>query len=291
MNLGFIHKLLPATIAFALLIPACTERIDIELDSTYARLVVDGKVSSDSVKHYVILSVSSDYFSNQAAPRVQNALVELSFDDVSLQLSEIPGEPGRYETPHAFRGQIGTTYELDISHVDIDQDGETESYHASSTMPGGPELEKIELKYYPTPVSSGYTVFMYASHPPEQRDWFGFKLYKNSDILTDSLDKYAVLSDELFDTGYIPGIPVAFLSDDDPREAVNTGDTIGLELHCIEQAYYDFVTEAQLEIAGYYPLFSGPPSNVSSNIKNGALGLFTAYSIQRYALLVQEQKK
>lgn len=287
MNPRYILKLLPLLLAFSLLSTACTERIDIELDSTYARLVVEGMVSSDSAKHYVILSLSSDYFSNQAAPRVQNALVELSFDDISIQLTENPGEPGRYETPGAFRGQIGTTYELDISQVDIDQDGVTESYHAVSTMPGGPELEYIELKYYPTPVSSGYTVFMYATHPIEQRDWFGFKVHKNGDMLTDSLEKYAVLSDELFDTGYFPGLPVAFLSDDDPREAVNKGDTISLEMHCIEKAYYDFVTEAQLEIAGYYPLFSGPPSNVVSNIDRGALGVFAAYSIQRYALVVQ----
>ena len=185
MNHGYIHKLLPLALACSLLTAACTERIDIELDSTYARLVVEGMVSSDSIKHYVILSVTSDYFSNQSAPRLQNALVELSFDDVSLQLTETPGEPGRYETPHAFRGQIGTTYELDISHVDIDQDGVTETYHAVSTMPGGPELDYIELKYYPTPVSSGYTVFMYATHPLETRDWFGFKLYRNGDMLTD----------------------------------------------------------------------------------------------------------
>lgn len=287
MNQINIQKLLPVLLALSLLSPACTERIDIELDSTYARLVVDAKISSDSIKHHVILSVSSDYFSNQAAQRVRNALVELSFDDVRLQLTENPGEPGRYETPHAFSGRIGTTYELDISQVDVDQDGETETYHAVSTMPGGPELESIELKYYPTPVSSGYTVFLYASHPPELKDWFGFKLYRNSDMLTDSLYKYAVLSDELFDTGYIPGLPVAFLSDDDPREAVRTGDTISLEMHCIEKAYYDFITEAQLEIAGYYPLFSGPPSNVVSNIGDGALGVFAAYSIQRYALVVQ----
>lgn len=287
MNQRYIHKILLPLLAFSFLSTACTERIDIALDSTYARLVVDGKVSSDSTKHHVILSVTSDYFSNQAAPRVQNALVELSFDDVRLQLTENPRDPGRYETPYAFRGRIGTTYELHISQVDVDQDGEAETYHAVSTMPGGPELESIELKYYPTPVSSGHTVFMYATHPPDTRDWFGFKLYRNSDMLTDSLSKYTVLSDELFDTGYIPGLPVAFLSDDDPREAVGTGDTISLELHCIEKAYYDFVTEAQLEIAGYYPLFSGPPSNVVSNIAHGALGIFAAYSIQRYGVVVQ----
>lgn len=264
---------------------ACTERIDIELDSTYRRLVVEGAVTTDSVNHQVRLSLSSDYFYNQPSPRLSGARVEISFGEENLVLEELDNEPGCYETPYAFRGVPGTTYSLEISQVDVDEDGMEESYHASSTMPGGAELHEIVLRYFETPVVSGYQVNLYASHPLDQRDWFGFKLIKNSDLLTDSLMKYSVLSDDLFDTGYFPGLPVGFLSDDEPREAVISGDTVTLELDCIEQAYYNFVTDAQLEMVGYNPLFSGPPANVSSNI-DGAQGIFTAYSIQRTSVIV-----
>jgi hypothetical protein len=270
-----------------MLASACTEQIDIELDSTYARLVVEGELTSDSVKHFVLLSITSNYFSNKPSPPVQDAVVELSFGNETMQLIENETIPGRYETPYAFRGAIGTTYDLDISQLDVNQDGEEERYHASSTMAGGTELEKIELKYYQNPVVSGYTVFMYGHHPPEQRDWFGFKLYKNSELLTKSLEQYSVLSDELFDDGYFPGLPVGFLSDDESDEVLYPGDTVTFELNCIEEAYFNFVSEAQLEIAGNFPLFSGPPSNVISNIDNGAMGSFTAYSIQRYSVLVE----
>jgi hypothetical protein len=152
-------------------------------------------------------------------------------------------------------------------------------------MPGGAELHEIELRYFQTPVVSGYQVQMFASHPLDQRDWFGFRLIKNSDLLTDSLVKYSVISDDLFDTGYFPGLPVGFLSDDNPREEVTPGDTITLEMDCIDQAYYYFVSDAQIEIAGYNPLFSGPPANVYSNIE-GAQGIFAAYSIQRTSLII-----
>jgi len=287
MSLRSTYGFCLVLITALLLTPACTEQIEIDLDSTYARLVVEGIVSTDSINHYVLLSVSSDYFSNTSSPKVRDAVVELSFEDETMQLIENELIPGRYEAPYAFRGVIGTTYNLDISQVDVDQDGEEEYYHASSTMAGGSELEKIELRYYPTPVLSGYTVFVYLYHPIEHRDWFGFKLIRNSDVLTDSLSKYTVVSDELFDTGYFPGLPAGFLSDDDPRQAVQTGDTITFELNCIEEAYYDFISEAQLELAGNFPLFSGPPSNIVSNIDNGALGTFTAYSIQRYSVIVE----
>jgi len=276
------------SIIILMLLPAlsCTERIDIELDSTFNRLVVEGAVTTDSVKHQVTLSITSDYFSNEPSPRVHNALVELTFGDQTTRLIENEAVPGLYETPYAFRGIPGTTYDLDISQLDVNKDGEMENYHASSTMPGGAELESIEIKYYTTPVVSGYAVFMYANHPLDQSDWFGFKLIKNSDVLTDSLSKYTVLSVDIFDTGYLPGLPVGYLSDDDPRQAVHPGDTITFELNCIDEAYFNFVTEAQLEIAGNYPLFSGPPANVPTNLDNNAQGIFAAYSIQRLSVIM-----
>jgi hypothetical protein len=286
MSLRFTYPRCLILITAVMLASACTEQIDIELDSTYARLVVEGELTSDSMKHYVLLSITSNYFSNKPSPPVQDAVVELSFGNETMQLIENETIPGRYETPYAFKGTIGTTYDLELSQLDVNQDGEEERYHASSTMAGGTELEKIELKYYPTPAVSGYTIFMYASHPPELRDWFGFKVYKNSHLLTNSLEQYSVLSDELFDDGYFPGLPVGFLSDDETDEVVYPGDTVTFELHCIEEAYFNFVSEAQLEIAGNFPLFSGPPSNVVSNIDNGAMGIFAAYSIQRTSVVL-----
>jgi hypothetical protein len=266
---------------FTLLIVSCTERIDIELDSTYQRLVVQGAVTTDSIRHRVILTASSDYFANMPSPRVSGAVVELSFNGQTLTLVENMTIPGLYETAEAFRGVPGTSYELDISNVDVDEDGHFDDYHAESTMPGGAELDDITLKYFSTPIVNGYQVLMYTHHPVEQRDWFGFRIRKNNVLLTDSLSSYTVFSDDLFDSGYLPGFPVGFLSDDDPRQAVHPGDTVTFELESIDQAYYDFVTDAQLEMVGNIPLFSGPSANIRSNISNGGMGIFAAYSILR----------
>lgn len=287
MRLRYTYRSVLILIAALILATACTEKIDIELDSTYARLVVEGAITSDSLNHYILLSITSNYFSNRPSPKVQDAVVELSFGNETMQLIENDTVPGRYETPHAFRGTIGTSYDLNISQLDVDQDGQEEVYHSSSTMPGGAELEKIELKYYSSPIASGYTVFMYLYHTVEIREWFGFKLIKNGILLNSTLEQYSILSDEIFDSGYFPGFPVGFLSDDESDEVVYPGDTITFELNCIEQSYYNFVNEAQLEIAGNFPLFSGPLSNVVSNIDNGAMGTFAAYSIQRYSVIIE----
>lgn len=270
-----------------LLMVSCTERIQIELDSTYTRLVVQGSVTSDSVRHRVLLTTSSDYFSNMSSPQVSGAVVKISFDMQSLTLAENPFFPGLYETPEAFKGVIGTTYELDISQVDVDEDGQDEEYHAESTMRGGAELENIDLRYFSTPIINGYQVLMWTRHIVEQRDWFGFRIRKNGILLTDSLSTYTVLADDLFNSGYLPGFPVGFLSDDDPRQRVYPGDIITFELESIDQAYYDFINDAQLEMMGSIPLFSGPPANIRSNISNGGMGIFAAYSILRASTILE----
>ncbi len=263
---------------------SCTEIVDIELDSTYQRLVVYGEITTDSVHHQVELSTSSDYFLNEPAPTVSGALVELEFENGLITLAENDTLPGTYLIPDAFRGVPGETYRLSISQIDIDEDGVDEIYHAESTMPGGLLLDSINLTYFKSPFSSGYQVLMYALDPPS-REWYNFKLWKNSDLLADTLIKYSVQPDDFFNGIYIFGLPVGFLSDEDPREALVEGDTVTFELNSIDQNYYNFVVDAQLEIFGNNPLFSGPPANVRSNVKEVGQGIFTAYSIQRISRL------
>ncbi|MCK4748452.1 MAG: DUF4249 domain-containing protein [Bacteroidales bacterium] len=274
-------------ITIAMCFVSCTEIIDIELDSTYQRLVVFGTVTTDSVRHQVQLSTSSDYFSNMPSPRVSGALVELEYGNNLLQMEEHDTIPGLYLTPFAFRGFPDTRYQLHISQVDINEDGIPEVYHAESTMPEGIQLDSIRPIYFQSPFVSGYQIFMYGLDPPT-REWYGFKMWRNSDMLTDTLMKYSVQSDDFYNGSYIYGIPVGFLSDDEPREAIQPGDTITFELNSIEQDYYNFIVDAQLEIVGNNPLFSGPSANIVSNIDNEAKGIFTAYSIQRVSLVIPD---
>jgi hypothetical protein len=267
---------------------SCTEIVDIELDSTFRRLVVYGTVTTDSVRHQVELTTSSDYFSNESSPRISNAVVELEFNDSTMILQEQDSIKGLYLTPYAFRGVQGTTYQLHISQVDLDGDQEFDSYHATSTMPGGVRFDSIQLNHNQSFWWSGWEIYMFALDPPT-RDWYGLKIWKNSDLLTDTLIKYTIMPDDFYNGKYLYyGFPIAYLSDSVAREMVYPGDTVTLELNSIEQAYYDFVTDAQLEIWGNNPLFSGPPANVRSNIDNEGKGIFAAYSIKRASAIVTE---
>lgn len=259
---------------------SCVEIIDIELDSTYRRLVVYGEISTDSVRHTIELSSTTDYFYNQAPPPVKNASILITFNDTVIILTESATHPGTYQTPNAFRGVPGTTYYLDIADVDIDEDGITEQYNAETTMPVIARADSISLIRFITPFFSGFQVALWSPEPPGVH-YYNYKLLRNGMLINRNLSDFTVQTDEFFSNNYISGVPVGFLNDDDPAEFILPGDTVALEINSITREYYDFITEAQNEIFGNNPLFSGPPANVSSNLTNGAVGIFSAYAVNR----------
>ena len=264
----------------------CTEIVDIELDSTYARLVVFGTITTDSIAHSVELTRTTDYFYNETPPAVSDAIVSISFNDSVIFLQENQESPGKYYLPAPMKGIPGTTYHLEITGVDIDEDGEEETYGASAVMPTFSKADSIGLlRFFSSPIS-GYQVLLYSADPPE-RNWYKYRISVNEKLLDPRLSDYTVQPDDFVNNNYIFGLPIGFLSDDDEDEQLLPGDIVQLEINSISETYYNFIVEAQGEIFGNNPLFSGPPANVSTNIDNNAVGIFTAYTVDRVEALVR----
>lgn len=263
---------------------ACVEIVEIELDSTYTRLVVFGTITTDSIQHEIILSKTTDYFYNEPPPAVQNALVYISFNDSLIRLNEVPERPGNYRMAEPFKGVPGEIYKLEIKGVDIDDDNIEESYEASTQMPQIESADSIQLQKFITPFFSGFQLLLFSPDPVGQ-NWYNYKILRNNELLNRKIADYTVQPDEFSTNGYISGLPVGFLNDEDEEEALFPGDTVTLEINSISEEYYKFIVNAQNEIFGNNPLFSGPPANVNTNISNGAVGIFTAYSIDRISIV------
>ncbi len=270
---------------------SCTELVDIELDSTYDRLIVYGEVTNRRGVHTVSLTRSADYFSNQKPSGISGAIVEISDGEKITLLTERLTETGVYETDPDFYGVMGMTYELNISNVDIDNDGKPETYSAKSFLPFLNPLDSIYLVYNENSFFSGWSVLIWAQDPPESRDFYSFKTYKNGVLLTDTLTEFIVQSDDFFNGSYTNGITAQFLNDANPSEKAEAGDIITFEINAITEEFYKFVVESASEAFPGNPLFSGPPANIRSNISNGGLGFFTAYSINRKSKVIPEPDK
>ena len=283
------RKYIPVILTvLALILPECTEQIEVKVDSSYTRLVVEGYVTTDTAAHWVKLTTTSDYFYNRPAPVVSGATVTIDDGDQVRYLTETDSLPGTYFTESGFYGIPGRTYTLDIRNVDVNGDGVEEEYRASSELNPVNPIDSVKLRYFSAFGSSGYEVQVWAQDPP-RRDWYSFRVHKNGVLLTDTLSEMIVQNDDFFNGNYTYGITSQFLSNDKPDEVVAAGDTITFEIDGITKDYYQFILEAQSQVYGQTPLFSGPPTNIRTNLSNGAIGYFTAWSAAYSSTVATEE--
>lgn len=261
---------------------SCVERINVGLDSSYERLVVDGTITTDTTSHIVRLSKTVNYFYNQPSPAVTGADVTISGGNVVYRLTE--ASPGEYLTDSSVYGIVGETYTLNI-RLAVPVGGYSD-YSASSALYPVSHLDSVSLAFHPEWSEDGiWEVLCYVQDPPT-KDFYRFVVSKNGEMITDTLDEWFVTDDRLFNGNYAYGAPVAYLQQDKPGEVLNPGDTVMLEINSIGEDYANFIWDAQAEIRGSIPLFSGPPANVRGNINNGAVGFFAAYSASRRCAIV-----
>ena len=274
-----LKKYSPKILLFLMLgfmIASCTERIDVELDDTYTRLVVDGQLSDDSTEtHAIILTESTSYFYNQPPPPVTNADVIVKGDDgSSILLSE--QDPGVYMLPEGFKSKIGVNYSLDIDLAN-EVDGQTK-YTASSSTPSIGDTVYIGLQYEPDWGEKGYYVVQCYYWDQPGPNWYMFDIYKNDTLLTDTISEKQVVDDLFYDGGFTNGIGVGYLDQSRKDQILRSGDVISFRASSITEGYANFVWEVQDEVSFSTPLFSGPPANVVGNVSDGAIGYFTSYS-------------
>ena len=164
-------------------------------------------------------------------------------------------------------------------------------YTALSTLYPVSHLDSVSLAFHPEWSEDGiWEVKCYAQDPLTE-DFYRFMISKNSEMVTDTLDEWFVTDDRFFNGNYIYGAPIAYLQQGKDDEILKAGDTVTVEMNSIGADYANFIWEAQSEVRGSNPLFSGPPANVKGNINNGAIGFFAAYSVSRSYTIVNDSIK
>ncbi|HNY01561.1 MAG TPA: DUF4249 domain-containing protein [Bacteroidales bacterium] len=271
-----IRKIFPVFL-LALLATACTEKTQVHLDSTYARLVVDGHISSDTGNYSVALTRSAEYFYNEPAPRVTGATVTVSDAGGTLTLHETePGVSGIYETGPGYAGVKGNSYTLNISLKE--EIGGSREYQATSALHPVAPIDSIRAEFHPDWGKKGiWTIKLWAQEPGDEVNYYLFNLYRNGKLLTDTITKKVVADDRFVNGSYMNGFDVMYLMHYQSWATIYPGDTITLQMSGITKEYYDFIN--QVDQSGFsIPFFSGPPANVKGNISNGGIGFFAAWS-------------
>jgi hypothetical protein len=273
---------------------SCTEKIPIGVDSGAVRLVVDGSFTTDTVIQVVKLKKSTDYFYTLPSPVISNALVTISDGTTTYILHENPSKPGTYQTDSAVFGLVGKTYTLLIKNVDVNNDGVSEEYTATSELRPGIEADSIQITKSKLPMTSdtAWFVKVFAKNMPGEA-WYAFKVMKQGVNLSDSIQKWMDNIGYTDGTNpYINGSPVYMSDQKVPTEKLMDGDLIMLESDGITKDYYNFISDFSQEYHPKSPIGSGPSANISTNIKpiDKAIGFFAAYSIHRISKVYHIKK-
>lgn len=271
-------------LALALALGACTEKMDIELDESYTRLVVEGLITNEPGTHAIKLTTTAPYFSNQSVPVVSGASVYLGFDGDSIPLNETA--PGLYTTPGNFAGVVGTTYRLGI-HLKTAIGG-SNYYHAQSTLPRGMQPDSARVNFRKG-IRNDFWEIMLFGQEPKGEDAYMVRYLINGKLETDSLIEWNSFDDRFFDGLYLNGVTVAFATQRRGQQ-INPGDTIILEVYGIERWFSDYLAFMQRELFPQTPLFSPSPSNVRGNLNGTALGYFAAASVKRTATIYRPKR-
>jgi hypothetical protein len=238
------------------------------LDEADSEIVIEAPLQNGPQDFTVRVSKTGAYFGSNTNPTVSNAVVQLSDDQGNFYPVPSIGN-GLYQA--AVTGVVNRLYTLSVT-----VDGE--SYSAQSFMLPGVDLDSLSQEYVAETSFSDeyYDVFMRFQEPGGVDNYYRFVNYVNG-VETPINEDLMVLDDKIFDGGYAK-LPV-FNVDFDP------GDTVLIELRHLNEASFDYFNSL-FDILNVTGGASAAPGNPISNWNNGALGHFSAFSVDTASIIL-----
>jgi hypothetical protein len=256
-------------IVFTVLIFSCEDVIELDLNTTEPKLVIEGRLYDQFFPATVILTRTTDFFDTLSIHTVSDAEVKIT-DPLgnSIQLIENDSTPGLYQAD--FFGETGRPYTLSVIC-----DGQT--YTSTAEMKPSLFIDSVKAVYHSDEIpyfQEGYELRCYISDTPGINEYCMLNVYKN---FKKSYQIY------LYEDTYTEGLSFEYRFYGDN---FMPGDTCIIEMLTCDRSVYDYLYTYS-EIASDYFQDSGTPYNPTSNISNGALGFFGVFSLNGSLLIVQ----
>ncbi|MDR0765458.1 MAG: DUF4249 domain-containing protein [Odoribacteraceae bacterium] len=246
----------------ALLLAACTARVDIRLDESAPAIVIHGYITTDTARHPVTISRSTAYFAVTPPPPVRGATVTISRGHDTFPFVEDDTLPGTYRPVTPIACTPGATYTLAVT---VSENGTPATYTASSTAPLDSEIDSIELR--PSTVfKNSVEVLGHGTLPDNEKNFLSFHLYRDGLHLTSRLEDLFIVDDSYFKQKEMHGVLCQLLDQETPATTLSPGDVVTLRVDVLPEDYARFLQQARQQARGSNPIFSGPPANISTNI-------------------------
>jgi len=251
-------------------ITSCEKVIDYNLNDSTPRYVIEGVLTNQAGQCWVRVTKSVNFDESNTFPPISNALVVIS-DDLGKNDTLLESATGFYSLP-SLKGLSGVTYKLSVIIDD-------KSFIAYSTMPVQVNFDSIDFSKI-SMFGGAQTVPVPVYKDPEHSNNY----YRFVELVNGKKLEAIFVRDDHQSDGRIVRQPLIDFSDN----AANSGDSICIQMMCIDAGVYEYFFSLS-QISGGGQNQTGTPANPISNISGGALGYFSAQTIQEKTVLTPKK--
>ena len=254
-----IHYFLILSVFFS-----CTKVIDIKVRDSDIQYIIEGVITNEPGVCRVLISQSKNFNGNNEFNKVSGAVVKVIDNEEEFILEETG--PGEYATS-MINGTPGHIYEL---HISING----QLFTSASVMPEPVQMDSLyvekgpfgqfkfaTIRYTdPAGINNGYRFVQYVNGVKEPT------IFWEDDEFTDG-QKIIMQLDASAD------------EKDDPRN-IKSGDLVMVEMQTVDDPVFRFWYSLRAG-GGNGEGITAAPSNPVTNIQGGALGYFSAHTVNR----------
>lgn len=262
-------------ILFSLIIIGCEEIIEIDLNSASPEIIIEANLTNSIDRNLVTITQSTDFYNPNEYKTISNAdVIIIENDGTSYTLDET--SPGEYRS-NTLIASSETEYSIVVNF-------NNNNYKASSYAPLTLEIDSLNYKLEPRPFKKEkkrLELHVYFKDDPDIKNYSRFVIYKNGK----KINRIFLYNDRLTNGNAID----FFFFNFDENEEFRSGDDILVELQSIDEQtylYFNTLRKALARSSGG-PFGSTAPANPTTNWDNGALGYFSAYSIDSKTIIIE----
>jgi len=244
---------------------SCQKVIDVAIKNVEPKYVVEAVITDQLDSSKVLISTTKNVSEDNDFPGISGAVVTVT-DDAGIVTTFTEDSAGYYYA-HSFKGAIGKRYTLRVI-----TNGET--FTAAATMPPIVNMDTLfisdELLFGEARKLANTTY----QDPPGKGNCYRYVQFingkKGKTIFTNN--------DDYTDGKYVEAKLWYLADDDEEDQKIKSGDTVRLDLLCIDPAVYKYWFSLNQSATGNSQ--SASPANAVTNISGGALGYFSAHTVQ-----------
>src|SRR5436190_2078112 len=250
---------------FTVLISSCEKVIHLDLNTAEKKYVIEATVTDQPGTAEVLLSQTKNFDDNNQFIGVSGAVITVK-EEGGLLTTFTEISPGRYEAP-GLAGTSGKSYALSINVAG-------NAFTATSTRPARVNLDSVYTSDELISTDTRKIVNVVFQHPAGRGNNYRFIQYVNN-----LKEKQLFIQNDDYTDGRLNITKLYYFADDKSDSTIiKSGDSLRVDMLCIDPNVYKYWYSLARNTNGDNNNVT--PANPVSNIQGGALGYFSAHTLQ-----------